>query len=269
MAKAVYRKFIKIDNHQIYSLKWKKNGEPVILLHGGLSSTAKWERAILPAVAKTHEPFAYDRTAHGYTKVRPGYMHFDFQVKELVNFIKTVVKKPVHIIGYSDGGNIGLLAALKYPKLVKSLVGIGMNYTFDAGLSFDLSKVEASDEEIANFVRMTKQDPKLLLEIKRRAFTVWATEPKIKLSHLKKIKCPVLVLAADDEPFNSEMTFKMYEGIPNGRLAVIPGSSHGVVHEKTKLMQEIIKDFYKSLDYPITKMPNRRAKNQSRILRNS
>jgi hypothetical protein len=34
-------------------------------------------------------------------------------------------------------------------------------------------------------------------------------------------------------------------------------------------MQEIIKDFYKSLDFPITKMPNRRAKKQAKILKNS
>lgn len=269
MAKAVYRKFIKVDGHQIWSVKWQKNGEAVILLHGGLSHTAKWEKKILPAVVATHEVFAYDRTAHGYTKVRAGYMHFDFQLKELIAFIKTVVKKPVHIIGWSDGGNIGLLAAIKYPKLVKSLVGIGMNYTFDAGLSFDLEKVEASVEESANFVKMTGQDPKLLLEIKRKAFKVWASEPKIKLAQLKKIKCPVLVLAADDEPFDSKMTFMMYEGIANGRLAVIPGTSHNLVGEKPKLMQILIKDFYKSLDFPITKMPNRRAKTQEKILRNS
>jgi pimeloyl-ACP methyl ester carboxylesterase len=89
------------------------------------------------------------------------------------------------------------------------------------------------------------------------------------LAKLKKIKCPVLVLAGDDEPFNSKMTFEMYEAIPSGRLAVIPGASHAVVNEKTKLMQELIKDFYKTLDFPITKMPNRRAKQQEKILRNS
>lgn len=269
MAKAVYRKFLNIDGHQIWSVKWKKNGEPVILLHGGLSHTAKWERKILPAVATTHEPFAYDRTAHGYTKVRAGYMHFDFQVKELVAFIKTVVKKPVHIIGWSDGGNIGLLAAIKYPKLVKSLVGIGMNYTYDTELSFDLNNVEVSDEEIAIFKKMTGQEPKLLLEIKKKAFKVWATEPKLRLANLKKIKCPVLVVAADDEPFASKMTFQMYEAIPNGRLAIIPGTSHNLVGEKPKLLHAVIKDFYKSLDFPITKMPNRRAKQQNKILRNS
>ena len=269
MPKPIYRKFIEVDRHQIWSVKWQNNGQPVVLLHGGLSHTAKWEKQILPAVAKTHQPFAYDRTAHGYTKVRAGYMHFDFQVNELINFLKTVVKKPAHIIGWSDGGNIGLLAAIKRPDLIKSLVGIGMNYTWDAGLTFDINTVEASEEESANFVKMTGQDPKLLLEIKRKAFKVWESEPKLKLSNLAKIKCPVLVLAGDDEPFNSKMTFEMYEAIPNGRLAVVPGSSHFVIHEKSKLMQEIIKDFYKSLDFPITKMPNRRAKRQEKILRNS
>ena len=116
MAKPVYKKFIKVGGHDLWCLKWAKNGEPVVLLHGGLSHTAKWEKYILPAVSKTHEPFAYDRTAHGYTKVRKGYMHFDFQVEELVKYLKTVVKKPAHIIGWSDGGNIGLITALKYPK---------------------------------------------------------------------------------------------------------------------------------------------------------
>ena len=169
----------------------------------------------------------------------------------------------------SDGGNIGLITALKYPKLVKSLVAIGANYTHDAGLSFDLNTVEASEEEIANFVKMTGQDPKLLLEIKAKAFKVWATEPKLKLSQLKKIKCPVLILAGDDEPFNSAMTWQMYEAIPNGRLAVIPGASHNLVKEKSKLMHAVIKDFYKFQDFPITRSPNRRAKQQEKILRNS
>jgi pimeloyl-ACP methyl ester carboxylesterase len=269
MAKPVYRKFIKVGGHDLWCLKWAKNGEPVVLLHGGLSHTAKWEKYILPAVSKTHEPFAYDRTAHGYTKVRKGYMHFDFQVDELVKYLKTVVKKPAHIIGWSDGGNIGLITALKYPKLIKSLVAIGANYTYDAGLAFDLNNVEASEEEVANFVKMTGQDPKLLLEIKAKAFKVWATEPKLKLSQLKKIKCPVLILAADDEPFNSEMTWQMYEAIPNGRLAVIPGASHNLVKEKSKLMHSVIKNFYKSQEFPITRSPNRRAKQQEKILRNS
>ena len=90
-----------------------------------------------------------------------------------------------------------------------------------------------------------------------------------EIKQLKKIQCPVLVLAGDDEPFTSKLTTEMYEAIPNGRLAVIPGASHNLVKEKSKLMNAVIKDFYKSQDFPISKSPNRRAKQQEKILRNS
>jgi pimeloyl-ACP methyl ester carboxylesterase len=269
MARLVSQKFLTIDGHKIWCKQWGNHGEPVVLLHGGLSNTENWERQILPAVEKTHQPFAYDRTAHGRTKIRDGFMHFDFQVDEFIAYIEKVVKKPVHVIGWSDGGNIGLLAAIKRPDLIKSLVGIGMNYTYKGGISFDLNNVSVSDEEKASFAKMSKQDPELLITIIRKAFKVWSSEPKLKLKDLAKVKCPVLVLAADDEPFTSELTFKMYEAIPNARLAVVPGTSHALVKEKPKLMHAIIKDFYKSLDFPITKMPNRRKKRQAEILGNS
>ena len=269
MARLVSQKFLTIDGHKIWCKQWGNHGEPVVLLHGGLSNTENWERQILPAVEKTHQPFAYDRTAHGRTKIRDGFMHFDFQVDEFIAYIEKVVKKPVHVIGWSDGGNIGLLASIKRPDLIKSLVGIGMNYTYKGGISFDLNNVSVSDEEKASFAKMSKQDPELLITIIQKAFKVWSSEPKLKLKDLAKVKCPVLVLAADDEPFTSELTFKMYEAIPNARLAVVPGTSHALVKEKPKLMHAIIKDFYKSLDFPITKMPNRRKKRQAEILGNS
>ena len=269
MARLVSQKFLTIDGHKIWCKQWGNHGEPVVLLHGGLSNTENWERQILPAVEKTHQPFAYDRTAHGRTKIRDGFMHFNFQVDEFIAYIEKVVKKPVHVIGWSDGGNIGLLASIKRPDLIKSLVGIGMNYTYKGGISFDLNNVSVSDEEKASFAKMSKQDPELLITIIRKAFKVWSSEPKLKLKDLAKVKCPVLVLAADDEPFTSELTFKMYEAIPNARLAVVPGTSHALVKEKPKLMHAIIKDFYKSLDFPITKMPNRRKKRQAEILGNS
>jgi pimeloyl-ACP methyl ester carboxylesterase len=269
MARLVSQKFLTIDGHKIWCKQWGNHGEPVVLLHGGLSNTENWEKQILPAVEKTHQPFAYDRTAHGRTKIRDGFMHFDFQVDEFIAYIEKVVKKPVHVIGWSDGGNIGLLASIKRPDLIKSLVGIGMNYTYKGGISFDLNNVSVSDEEKASFAKMSKQDPELLITIIRKAFKVWSSEPKLKLKDLAKVKCPVLVLAADDEPFTSELTFKMYEAIPNARLSVMPGTSHALVKEKPKLMHAIIKDFYKSLDFPITKMPNRRKKRQAEILGNS
>ena len=77
---------------------------------------------------------------------------------------------------------------------------------------------------------------------------------------LKKIKCPTLILAGDDEPFSTEHTASLYEAIPGAQLAILPGTSHAVLKEKPKLVKQILKDFYKNPEMPITLSPNRRQK---------
>ena len=79
-------------------------------------------------------------------------------------------------------------------------------------------------------------------------------------AQLKKIKCPTLILAGDDEPFSTEHTASLYEAIPSAQLAILPGTSHAVLKEKPKLVKQILKDFYKNPDLPITLAPNRRLK---------
>ncbi len=50
-------------------------------------------------------------------------------------------------------------------------------------------------------------------------------------AQLKKIKCPTLILAGDDEPFSTEHTASLYEAIPSAQLAILPGTSHAVLKE--------------------------------------
>ena len=100
----------------------------------------------------------------------------------------------------------------------------------------------------------------------RSAFDVWASEPTMTTKQLSTITCPVLVLAGDDEPFPLAHTVSLFESLPDGRLAVIPGSSHSFVKEKPELLQTMIKDFYHQQEFPITRSPNRRKEKQEKIL---
>ena len=261
--------YIDLRGHQVWSVIHENNGEPVLLMHGGLSSTEDWDFTVLPAVASDHHVYSYDRSAHGRTKIRDGYFHFHFQTDEAIAYIEDVIKGPTHLIGWSDGGIISLLIALKRPDLVKSIIAIGTNYNHDSGLSFNLSTVQVPEEDKALFAERSGQNPELLVDIVTKAFQVWATEPNMTLEQLSKIEVPVLILAGDDEPFRSAHTFEMYEAFPNGRLAVLPGASHYVVKEQAELMQSVIRDFYIKPEFPITKYANRRNARQREILGNS
>ena len=258
--------YIDLRGHEIWHQEWKpRKEEPLLLLHGGLSSTESFAPKILPSVKRTHHSYGYDRTAHGKTKVREGYYHFKFQRDEAIAYIEDVIKKPTHIIGNSDGGIIGLMVAIARPDLVKTLVAIGANYHYDCGLNHQMFGSEVEEEAKDRFAARTGQPRELLVEIIHKAHKVWASEPRMTKSQLKKIKCPTLVLAGDDEPFSTDHTVSLYESIPNAQLAIVPGTSHAVLKEKPRVVKQILQDFYRDPNFPITLNPNRRLKETLRI----
>jgi len=262
--------YIDLRGHQVWSAHWRKplfakETTPVLLLHGGLSSTDSWSKAILPAVKNTHKTFAYDRSAHGRTGSRDGFYHFDFQTDETIAYLEDVVKGPSHLVGWSDGGIIALMVAIKRPDLVKSIVAIGTNYHHDCGLIINEEpdqEITISEEDAARFAKISPDPAHMQEIIIRKAYEVWASEPTMTTADLATIACPVLVLNGDDEPFSMEHTASLYESLQDGRLAIIPGASHFAVKEKPELVVPVIKDFLAHLNYPETKWPNRRRREE-------
>ena len=258
--------YIELRGHKVWSRQWRRwRSEPILLLHGGLSTTESFSRKVLPSLKK-FRAFAYDRTAHGRTPMRKGFYHFQFQTDEAISYIEDVIKGPTHIIGHSDGGIIALMVAIQRPDLVQSIVPIGANYHFNCDLNLDTFPVVVSEEDKDAFHERTGQPRDLWVAIVTKAHEVWKSEPQLHTRDLKKIAAPTLVVAGDDEPFANEHTVSLYESIPNSRLAIVPGTSHSVLSEKPELIKAILKDFYRDLSYPLTRNPNRRREETERIL---
>ena len=254
--------YINLRGHQIYNYEWDNQGEAMVLLHGGLSKTSSWDYLMVPALEDEFHVFAYDRTAHGFTGDQAGSLHFEFQAKEAIAYLEDVVKEPAHLIGYSDGGIIALMVAIARPELVKSIVAIGANFHYSAPLS-DFAEAKVSEEDQAEYNLISPDAPHTLLEKTIRMNHIWKTEPDIALSDIATIQCPVLVLAGDDDVIKHEHTIALYEALPLGQLAIIPGTSHGVVKEKPALMLAMIMQFLEDLSYPDTRQPIRRTNNLS------
>jgi pimeloyl-ACP methyl ester carboxylesterase len=230
-------------------------------LHGGLSHSEKTKKYLLPAVKRNFKVFAYDRTGHGRTANQKGSFHFNFQTKELIAFLEDVVKEPAHLIGISDGANIAFMAAIARPELIRSVVSIGGNTTASQ-IRMKFGKPEVSAESQAEHDRISPDHPSELIKKVATAFKVWRSEPSIAVTKLAKIKCPVLVLAGDDDVISAKESEKIYQAIANARLAIVPGASHAVIKEKTELVQALLKDFYANPDYPLTQSPISRISNR-------
>ena len=254
--------YVNLRGHQVYNYEWDHEGEAVVLLHGGLSKTSSWDYLMVPPLEDEFHIFAYDRTGHGFTGDQIGSLHFEFQCKEAIAYLEDVVKEPAHLIGYSDGGIIALMVAIKRPELVKSIVAIGANYHYSAPLK-DFLEAKVSEEDQAEYNLISPDAPHTLLEKVKRMNTIWTTEPEISLSEIASIQCPVLVLAGDDDVIAHDHTISLYEALPLGQLAIIPGTSHGLVKEKPALLIAVIMQFLEDLSYPITRDPIRRTNNLS------
>ena len=238
--------YINLRGHQTWSVEYPSAGQPLLLLHGGLSATENFVPHILPAVQDRFYIYGYDRTAHGRTGVRPGFYHFDFQRDEAIAYIEDVIGSPTHLLGHSDGGIIALLVAIARPDLVLSIIATGTNFSWDAGMSFG-GEITISEENRAEFAERSPDQPEMLDLIIKRAYEVWATEPNMTTEELGTITCPVLVVNGDDEPFSPHHGVDLYQVLPNSRLAIIPGSPHATHKVKPHLLLPIIKDFY---DHP-------------------
>jgi pimeloyl-ACP methyl ester carboxylesterase len=254
----MHEKYVEVAGHELYCYEWDNNGEAVLLLHGGLSQTSHWEEQVLPAIEDDFHPFAYDRTAHGFSGDREGSLHFNYQVREAIAYLESVVQEPAHLIGYSDGGIIALLVALERPELVRSIVTLGANFHHSGTLPLpDFDGVVSADDQ-DEYNRTSPDAPETLAAKIYKMIDIWRSEPNLAPADLLNIQCPVLVMAGDDDVIAHNHTIELFENIPLGQLAIIPGTSHQFIKEKPAMAQLLIREFLEDLSYPVTKMPIRR-----------
>lgn len=241
------------------------SGDPLLLLHGGIVTNETWapQRA---AFAANYTIYLPERRAHGHTPDVEGPLHYQDMAQDTIDFIETVVGQPAHLVGWSDGGNVGLLVAIARPELVRKLVVIGSNYLPPPEIPDSPNPAETLDPDnpgLAMFRGMyeaaSPDGPEHWPEVLRKLGKMWNTEPRISLEDLGRITAPTLVFAGDDDLVSLEHTIEQHRAIPNSELAIVPGTSHAVLMEKTELANRIILDFL-SIDPVPTMMPAKRAR---------
>lgn len=88
-----------------------------------------------------------------------------------------------------------------------------------------------------------------------------AGEPTLIARDLRQATCRTLVMVGDDDEVTLEHAVALYRGLPVAELAVVPGTSHGLLVEKPDLCNRIILDFLTTESVP-TMAPIRRARGE-------
>ena len=180
---------------------------------------------------------------------------------DTIDVLEQVVGGAAHLIGWSDGGIIALLVAMRRPDLVGRIVAIGANYHFDGLHPVDLDDNSSVGELIMQgYAERSPDGAEHFAELFERFQTMVTTEPTLTKDELATITAPALIMAGDDDMVRLDHTCALYEALPAGQLVIVPGTSHVLPLERPAEVARIIMDFLASEVPPATFLPIRRAR---------
>ena len=97
------------------------SGEPLVLLHGGLSAGEMFA-AILPELAAGRRVITVDLQGHGHTADADRPLRPQTMADDVAALIEHLGLERADVMGYSLGGLVALRAAIQHPQLVRRLV---------------------------------------------------------------------------------------------------------------------------------------------------
>ena len=251
---------IDLNGHPTWVKLPKRKGPTIVLLHDGLSESDSLLRPLAPGLSKRFELAAFDRRGHGKTKDTEEPFSYDTMADETIAFIEHLQRR-VYLLGHSDGANVALLVALRRPDLLRRVVLVGANFHYDGLVPMKdfTPESEGFAEFAVDFARVSPDGVEHAAAVVEKSLALVRSEPALSDDELRNIATPVLVMSGDDDVARLDHTVDLYEALPEAQLAVIPGTSHSVLKERTKLCLSIIEEFLLGPVPPLTKIPLRRA----------
>jgi len=238
------------------------DGEPLVLLHGGAVDSRFFADNVGP-LAERFRVITTDLWGHGRTADRPSDFSLGSFATDVAELIETIVGGPAHVLGHSIGSAVALELAMRRPELVRKLVQISGGFDVEADAGLERPSIDEMVQQTVTFLGSTygavsPDGEDHFAVVVRKDFEMSAREPAYTAEDVGKVTHRTLVMVADDDITPIEHQLDFYRALPNGELAVVPGTSHFLLQEKAALCNAIILDFLTN-DPVATVAPLRRA----------
>lgn len=213
-------------------------GKTLILLHGNGENCDYFEHQI-PYFARDYRVIAIDTRGHGQSPRGEKPFTIVQFAEDLHDFMDEKAIGKAILLGFSDGGNIALTFALKYPERVDKMIvdganlfpsGVKARYQWPIEVGYRIAKMFAKKSEEA------KKNAEML--------GLMVNEPHIEPSELARLTMPILVVAGTKDMIKDEHTRLICNSLPNAKLEIITGD-HFVANKNYEAFNTVVEAFLK------------------------
>ena len=214
----------------------KGQGDPLILLHGN-GEDCGYFAGQTDAFARHFHVFAPDTRGHGKTPRGKAPFTIRQFADDLLAFMDAQNIGRANLLGFSDGGNIAMVFAMKYPERVDRLILDGAN--------LDAKGVKRSVQiPIEIGYRFARRFAGRSEEAKRHAelLGLMVNDPAVAPEELAKIRAKTLVIAGTRDMIKEAHTRLIAARIPDARLVFLEGD-HFVANKCPDAFNRAVLDF--------------------------
>lgn len=214
----------------------KGNGYPLIFLHGN-GEDHKYFDAQVKYFSRYFKTIAIDTRGHGRSKRGKKPFTISQFADDLYEFMQQKKIERAHILGFSDGGNIAMVFAIRYPERVNRLILNGANL-YSAGVKPSVQVPIILGYYMASLFRGISKKAKSNAEM----LGLMVKDPNLKEEELQKIHCKTLVIAGTDDMIKKDHTKQIHRGIKDSCLVFLEGD-HFIAKKKPREFCQAVRKF--------------------------
>ena len=238
------------------------NGKPIVLLHGSyMNIPLNWGH-IIPLLAKNRKVIVAEMQGHGRTRDIARELSYEGMADDVSGLLRHLKTDSADILGYSMGGGVAFQVAIRHPEQVRRLVILSGTYSHDGWWP----EVEASyatfTPDMFKGTPIQKQydslgnDPAHFADFVKKVISI-DLKPYDWTADAKNIKAPLFMAIGDVDGVQYEHALELFKargggkmgdihGLPQSRLAIIPGTTHIGMMQRTDWLIPMINDFLDS-----------------------
>jgi len=215
---------------------------PVMLqIHGNGASISAMGNQI-QFFSPHYRVIAADSRGHGKSGMGAGRLTYDQQAEDLNALLDQLQVKSANVLGWSDGGIIGLLLAIHHPDKVAKLAIMGANLNPQGAYDWALQWVDQQNKLLDEMI--AKGDKTQPWPVLKQQLDLLGKQPQIPVGDLARIKAPTLVMAGDKDVIRLEHSQLIFDHLAQAHLAIFPGATHMIPWDNPELFNQTVAKFF-------------------------